>query len=229
MRRLALAALLATACGPSAPEPERSGETLFTSAGGERTATNAPAPLSTGPAPLPVPRTPVPRGAMTPALQGLWTRIEELLAAPPPAPPEGADVTAWVRDALGPWMQERAAEIGATGQRLEELASAPPYEQAVGAALYGTLVEDFLADVRGAPVPPEVSADAELLAIYRGSLDGSLRGIAEQAAVAFELCATKLDQLGDPAWGEWRAFCFESAEGLAETYGDASAEDGGDD
>jgi hypothetical protein len=166
---------------------------------------------------------------MTPALQGLWTHIEELLAAPPPAPPEGADVTAWVRDALGPWMQERAAEIGATGQRLEELASAPPYEQAVGAALYGTLVEDFLADVRGAPVPPEVSADAELLAIYRGSLDGSLRGIAEQAAVAFELCATKLDQLGDPAWGEWRAFCFESAEGLAETYGDASAEDGGDD
>jgi hypothetical protein len=232
MRPLALAALLTSACGASEPADERrstTGETLFTSAGGERSAAEAPAPISTGPAPLPVPTTPVARGAMSPGLGGLWTRIEELLAETPPAPPEGAAVDAWVRDTLGPWMQQRAAEIAATGDRLAGLSAAPPYEQAVGAALYGALVEDFVADVRGAPVPPEVAADPELLALYLGSLDGMLGGIAEQAAVAYELCATKLDALGAPAWGEWRAFCFESAEGLAETYGDASAEDGGDD
>jgi hypothetical protein len=229
MRRLALAALLTTACGTSTPEPERSGETLFTGAGGERPAASAPAPLSTGPAPLPVPRTPVARGAMSPALQDLWTHVEELLAQAPPAAPEGAEVDGWVRDTFTPWMQTRVAEMEATGHRLEGLAEAPAYEQAIGAALFGSVVEDFVADVRGAPVPPEVAADPELLAVYRRSLDGMLGGAAEQAAVAFELCATKLDQHRDPAWGEWRAFCFERAEGLAAVYGDASAEDGGDD
>lgn len=232
MRPFAIVALLVTACGGSSAPDERSQDTLFTSAGGERdpTSTNAPPPISTGPAPLPIPTPPVPRGAMSPALQQIWTRAEELLAeGPPPAPEGDANVEEWTATTLGAWLRGRTEAVSELTDRLGGLEGAPLYERALGAALLGTVIEDLVADVRGAPVPASITSDPELFGIYRSSLDGLLGGIAERAAASYQFCAASLDEHGDPAWGEWRAFCFEEAEGLAETYGDAGAEDGGDD
>jgi hypothetical protein len=232
MRALLVASLLLAACGGSsssgAAEPASGGS----SSGGEAAdpTANAPPAISTGPAPLPIPTPPVARGDMSPALQAIWTRTEEILAEGPPPPPGGdQNVEDWTSRTLQVWLSARSAAIGELTEQLSGLGAAPLYERAIGAALLGTLIEDFVADVRGAPIPAAVAADPELLGIYRSSLDGMLGGIAERSAVSFQICAGNLDQLGDPAWGEWRAFCFERAEELAEIYGDRTVEDGGDD
>lgn len=227
--RIAIGCLvLLTACGGSPPpEERREGGTLFESSGGE-SRDAAPDPISTGPAPLPLPTPPVPRGAMSPALQGMWTRAEEVLAEAPPAPPESDDDGSWANTVLAPWLRGRTAAIDDLGERMPSLSSEPLHERAVAAAIFATVVEDMAADVRGAPLPTTISSDPELLTVYRGELDAQLRPIAEQAAAAFQFCAASLDSEGDAAWGEWRAFCFERAEELEEIYGGA-VDDGGDD
>lgn len=230
MNRLTpLLMLTVVACASTPPEEERrSGDTLFTT--GDEREGNGPDPISSGPAPLPLPRPPVARGAMSVATQETWTATEELMAvAPPPAPESGED------SRFTEWLQQRLEGVGSLVRRLEGLGGAPLYERAVGGALLGTAMEDTVADARGAPVSTEITSDPELLAAYRQSLDQVLLPFAQQAATGYQLCAALLDELGDPRWGEWRAFCYERAEELAETYraaaaaaeaADASASDG---
>ncbi len=218
MHRLApllMLTVIACASSPAEDDERRSGDTLFTT-GGERSG-NAPEPISTGPAPLPLPTPPVPRGAMGEETQSLWTATEELMADAPPAAPEGED------DIFTEWLQRRLEGINGLVRRLQRMAELPPYERAVGGALLGTAMEDTVADARGAPVSAEITSDPELLAAYRESLDQVLLPFAQQAATGYQLCAGLLDEHGDPRWGEWRAFCFERAEDIAETYRSAAA------
>jgi hypothetical protein len=218
MHRLApLLVLTLLACASSPPEEEHgSGDTLFTT-GGERSG-NAPDPITSGPAPLPLPMPPVPRGAMTVATQETWTATEELMAMTPPNVPEGSDGAEFTE-----WLQRRVEGISSLARRLEGLGSAPLYERAVAGALLGTAMEDTVADARGAPVSTEITSDPELLAAYREALDQVLLPFAQQAATGYQLCAAMLDELGDASWGEWRAFCYERAEDIAETYRAAAA------
>ena len=218
-----LSLLLLPACGGSAPPEEHraSGDTLFTTAGDESATNAVPEPISTGPAPLPLPTPPVPRGAMSAGLQEAWTLVEETLAVPPPSGPRDGDPNAenWVADTLPNWLQGRLEVVQRATAALGDLGAAPLYERAIAAALLGYLIEDTVADVRGMPIPGAIASDPELLTAYREALGSSLSPIAEQAASGYQACAASLDRQGDPAWGEWRAFCFERAEELEELYG----------
>jgi hypothetical protein len=219
VRRLApCIALVLVACGGSPPPEERSGDTLFTTAGGDSSGGEA---VAVGPAPLPLPTPPIARAALDPQLQSYWTRAEEIIAAAPPAAASDPDAGPEAREALTDWLSARAESVREMIRGLEAFTGVALYERAIAAALLGYVIEDTMADTRGAPVPADIASDPELLTAYRDALDDVLVPFAEQASMGYQICTEALDRHGEPAWGEWRAFCFERAEELAEIYGAA--------
>lgn len=223
LRHLLPATMLAlVACGGSPPPEEGSGDTLFTTAGGE--SDGGGEAVAVGPAPLPLPTPPVGRAALDPALQRYWTRAEEVIAASPPAAVSDPDAGPEGREALTDWLGARAESVREMVHGLQSFTEVALYERAIAAALLGYVIEDTMADARGAPVPADIASDPELLTAYRSALDDVLTPFAEQASMGYQICTEALDRHGDVAWGEWRAFCFERAEELAEIYGGAEGD-----
>jgi len=216
-------ALLLVACGGAAEptDDEVSGEA--TSGGeAEADAEAAPEPVMRATVPVPVPQPAVAREALSDPLQDLWTSIEETVAIRPPEPPEDTSVeaaNAWAQGPFAEWMGERASSMRTTIELGEHVADTPPYERAVAAALLAYALEDFVADVRGAPVPASIATDPELLEVYVASMNDTVRPLALEAVTYYAFCTQRLTALGDESpWLPWRAYCTQRGQEMIELY-----------
>ncbi len=212
---LTLSALLLLACGPSAPPTDT--DTTQTS-GGEYIE-NHPMRTTT---PVPVPEPAVAREEMSEPLQRFWTQIEETVAIRPPEGPAEATteaVEAWANGPFSDWIQRRRAATSAAIATIAEIPEDPPHERGVAAALLGYALEDFVADVRGSPVPEEISQDAELLQVYISNLQEVLRPLATESVGAYGSCQQRFAPLGDESeWLPWRAYCVQRGQEIIEVF-----------
>ncbi len=219
---LCLLALLATACGSSAPsEAPAAAETT---AGGE----SADAPVVAEPVvlrsshPVPVPSPAVPRESTPAPLQTVWTAVEEQVAITRPEGPEVQTVEtvqAWADGPFQAWIEERRAAIERTHELLAQVASEPPWARAVALALWAYSYEDFGAQIAGAPVPDEIARDDELLGIYVESLNEASVPLARRAMELYAECRERLAALGDDSpWLPWRAYCVQRGQEVIEGY-----------
>lgn len=213
---LASASLLLAACGgaPAAPAPAP-----IESAGGE--APPEEHPLRTT-IPVPVPQPAVPREALSEPLQRFWAQIEETVAIRPPDGPAEATtdaVQAWADGPFAEWIARRRDAMREAAAIGEEVPADPPYERGIAAALLGYALEDFVFDVRSAPIPRDIAEDPELLAIYAGSLDEALRPLAQEAAEGYAWCQQRFLPLGDESeWLPWRAYCVQRGREIIEVF-----------
>ena len=225
---LALTTLVA--CGGSAREegtssPREEG-TVFSS-GGESTGSE-PAPVFRTTTPIPLPQPAIARESLAPAVDRVWTAVEEAVAVQPPPPPATADdasVRAWSEGPFTEWMRDRITRIEAASAASLELEGAPSHERGVVAGVLAYALEVTAAEARSVPIPDDIAADAELLAAYVEALDGVLLPFAERAAEAFLFCVAAFDETSEPAWGEWRAYCADRNADIVDSYrlGDGAA------
>ncbi|MGF1468487.1 MAG: hypothetical protein ACFCGT_20370 [Sandaracinaceae bacterium] len=212
------AALFAFACG--SPPPEEPAPSESTGGGDERADASAPALRTTVPVPVPTP--PVEREALSDALRSFWTGIEETVAIRPPAGPSGGTqeaIEAWAYGPFKTWFDARTRALERAALHYSAIPEEPAYEQAVAAGLYGYAFEDFVADVRGAPITEEIERDPEQLRAYDEALRTTLQPLAVRSAQAYSACVAGLEPLGDDAgWGEWREYCRARGRDVIEVY-----------
>jgi len=227
---LPLAAVPLVACGGggATPEAQEGGDVQpgAASAGGEAPVEH---PIRTT-TPVPVPQPAVAREEMSEPLQGVWTQIEETVALRPPDPPSEPTeeaVQAWSTGPFTRWLDQRREHMSRVIATSEGVEDTPRHERAVTAALMGYAMEDLAADVRGAPIPNDISADPELLQIYVDNLREVLRPIATEAVVYYAYCQRRLAAMGDESpWLPWRAYCVQRGREMIEVYALAPPEDG---
>lgn len=210
--RFVTLALLAgcSSAAASSDDPARTDSTE----GGE-----TPAPIVRTEVPVPVPMPPVPREALLPATERVWTAVEVAASDRPPPPPEASTseaIETWARGVFAEWYARRVEASQRAEAELEGLRGQPARERGVAAGLIGYLNEQTFGDVRGAPIPDEIAHDAELLASYRAGLLEAAAPIASRALMAYRFCVQAFDELADPAWGEWRAFCEDRGDEVAD-------------
>lgn len=227
MWRCALvSALLLAACGSPARRVEAgSGDPSDSTAGGEdeRERERSAAPPLRTTTPVPVPQPAVAREELGEGLQVVWTSIEETVAIRPPEPPAETSVdaaNAWARGPFAGWIGRRASATRDAIAASEAVPETPPFERALAAALIAYALEDFVADVRGAPVPESIATDPELLRIYVGELSDTVRPLAIEAVTYYAYCQGRLAALGDASeWLPWRAYCVQRGQEMIEVYG----------
>lgn len=222
-RHLSIAALMLTAaCSSSEPTDTDVAEPVATT-GGESTETLPPEehPMRTT-TPVPVPQPAVAREELSEPLRRTWTGIEEVVAIRPPDGPMEATEAAideWAAGPLSEWITTRREATRAVGEIASGVPEEPVYERAVGAALFGYALEEFAADIRSSPVPSQIAEDAELLTIYVGALDESLRPIVLESVTNYAVCQQRLASLGDESeWLPWRAYCVQRGQEIIEIY-----------
>jgi hypothetical protein len=227
---LRLACVLLAGCAGSTTTTTPEGEPpAETTSGGEATVapTPAPPPAMRATVPIPVPQPARPRAQLSPELQLVWERVELAVALRPPEPPAGSteeEIEAWASGPFSAWIARRVEATNLALEAMRGLAEAPLEERAVGAALFGYLYEDGVSGVRGAPVPEAIAADPELLAVYTESLNERVMAYARLSAQAYYGCIVLFQQVDDPAWGEWPAYCDQRGAEVVETFELGSAE-----
>lgn len=218
---VALTAPALVACGggetPTAAEP-----TEDTTAGGEVDQAAIEAHPMRTTTPVPVPQPAVAREELSEPLQAVWTQVEEVVAIRPPAGPEEATeeaVQAWAEGAFREWIDTRSAAMREAVATSEGVPAEPAHERAIASALLGYALEDFVADVRGSPVPEDVATDEELLGVYVEHLTSVLRPMAIEAVISYAYCQRRLAELGDESvWLPWRAYCVQRGREVIATY-----------
>lgn len=217
-------AVVSVACGGSAEprsESRREEGTVFTS-GGESGGAGGARPVFRTTTPIPVPQPAVARESMNPAVDRVWTAVEEAVAILPPPPPETADdaaVRAWSDGPFTEWMRDRITRIEAASAAALDLEGAPAHERGVAAGVLAYALEVTAAEARSVPIPAEIASDAELLAAYVEALDGVLLPFALRAAEAFLFCVAAFDEGADAAWSAWRAYCADRNADVVDSYG----------
>jgi hypothetical protein len=175
--------------------------------------------------PVPVPQPAVARDRLAQPTQSIWLEVETAIAQRPPEPPSAADeeaLRAWYGDAFAPWLSARIE----AGRRAEghagDLEGAPPWERGVAAGLLGYFHEQTAAEARGAPIPPSIVSDAELLAIYSQSLDEALMPLARRSLEAYRFCLAAFEELAGttegPQWSTWSEWCEDRGEEVFRVY-----------
>jgi len=80
------------------------------------------------------------------------------------------------------------------------------------------MYEDMAGSIRGAPVPTNIAADAELLEIYTSALNEHITPFAQLSARAYYACVALFIKLDDPQWGEWAYYCDERGSEVVDTF-----------
>ncbi len=171
--------------------------------------------------PIPVPQPVYPREALSNELQELWTRVEEAVAVRPPEPPDGASqeiIESWAEGAFRNWLLQRQAATDRALAATHALSTHPLFERGIGTALFGYMYEDMAGSIRGAPVPTNIAADAELLEIYTNALNEHITPFAQLSARAYYACVALFIKLDDPQWGEWAYYCDERGSEVVDTF-----------
>ena len=170
---------------------------------------------------IPVPSSGVPRHQMSAELQALWGSVEDASAM---APPEYDGeltlelINVWSEQHFSPWAQARMAVTLAIVESARVFTPDSP-EAGVAGALVGYSLEEFVIAFRGAPIPEDIAADAELLEIFIASLTGASQPIARQAGSAYGVCARTLAPLGPEShWVEWAQYCLFRAQEVNDVY-----------
>jgi hypothetical protein len=216
--------LLVIGCGGGSTATESSGSsgtsTTDTSGGENET----PHTLYTT-TPVPVPQPAIARDRLAQPTQEIWLEVEQAIAVRPPEPPaatEEAVLTSWYQSDFSPWLAQRVAAAQRAEGHANGLEGAPPWDRGVAAGLLGYLHEQTAAEARGAPIPPSVSGDAELLAVYTRALDDALMPLVRRSLEGHRFCVAAFDELAGasegPAWQEWRDFCEDRGEELVRVY-----------
>lgn len=216
-----LTALSLAACGGSPASPSDRAEPAST-AGDETPEAQTERPIRTT-IPVPVPQPAVAREELSEGLRALWSHVEETVAIRPPDGPEEATVervNEWAQGPFTEWFGRRRERMRETIASSESVPEDPAHERAVAAALLGYALEDFVAGVRGAPIPESMAQDPELLEAYVAGLDGQMGPLATEAVVHYAYCQRRLRALGDASeWLPWRAYCVQRGQEMIEVYG----------
>lgn len=198
--------------------------------GGKQKAADAPAAetssggegaLQRAHAPIPMPQPAVPRDKLRPELQALWERVEKAVGVRPPEPPkEGGNeaLQRWVENDFRQWLERRRQAVREVEGDTSWLSNAKADDQGVAAALWGYLYEDTASAIRGAPVPADLAADAELLQIYEKALNEALDPFARRAARAYKACITAFGADEKQPWHDWARYCDERGEEVVRVY-----------
>jgi len=205
----------AAPAGPAAPA-------AAPAAGSTTAGAEAPAPVLRTTIPVPVPQPAIERRSLSAPLQTLWERVEIAVAVRPPEPPTEASTEAvetWARGPFTEWLLRRAQASQEAQEPSNDLESAPAVERGMAAGLLGYMQEDTCADVRGAPIPEAIATDADLLRVYDEALRAALLPYARVSVSAYRFCVAAFDEVQDPAWSEWRAYCDERGREVAEVFG----------
>ncbi|HHH26891.1 MAG TPA: hypothetical protein ENK57_00865 [Polyangiaceae bacterium] len=218
--------LLACSSPSSQPDPSAETTSAATTSGGElaagRTAPPPAPPAIRTTTPVPVPQPAVAREDLSDSAQLVWTSVEETVALRPPEPPAATTMQAaneWARGPWSAWINTRTERTREVVAHCEGVQETPPYERALAAALLGYAIEDFVAVVRGAPVPEPIAIDPELLEVYVGALNEQVLPLAVQAVTYYAYCQRRLEALGDESpWLPWRAYCVQRGQEIIETY-----------
>lgn len=205
-------ALVSIGCGGGPPPAESTTTTSTTATSGGETEPTPQALYDT--TPVPVPQTPVPRAQLVQAVQDEWLEVERGIAQRPPLPPEDSTETSLMEWYSGPyrdWLMARVATANRANEAINGAEALALHERGVGAGLMGYFYEQTAAEARSAPIPRAIQGDAELLDIYRSSLDETLAPLALRSVEAYRFCVAAFDEIADAAtaqgWGEWRAWC----------------------
>lgn len=224
---LAFATTALIGCGSSAQpaEPTTTASNETTSSGGEAEPTPQVIYDTT---PVPVPQTAVPRAQLAQAVQEEWLEVERGIAQRPPQPPLDStetSLTEWYGGAYRDWIMARIASANRANDAINQADTLALHERGVGAGLMGYFYEQTAAEARSAPIPPTIQGDAELLAIYRDSLDETLAPLALRSVEAYRFCVAAFDEMSEadaanaPAWSEWRAWCEDRGVEVLTLYG----------
>ena len=208
--------LLAFGCGGS--EPSETSAQQSTAGGETAQAEPEMAPIDRVSPPIPVPQPAMPRERLSTTLQHGWDLTEAAIAVRPPEPPMDPSeeaVRTWAAGAFADWMRARRDAVSSAENALATLGPrAPVHEKLVAAALIGYMYDDTAAGMRGAPVPIAFHHDPELLEVYKNALDEVLAPFAQQAVVAYVLCARNALDEQSGAWRDWAAYCEGRAREL---------------
>lgn len=217
-------ALVVIGCGggsTAASDGSGTSDTTADTSGGEN---ETPQTLYTT-TPVPVPQPAIARDRLAAPTQEIWLEVERAVAVRPPEPPaatEEAALTGWYESAFSPWLAQRLAAAQRAEGHASGLEGAPPWDRGVAAGVLGYLHEQTAAEARGAPIPPSVSGDAELLAVYTRALDDALMPLVRRSLEGYRFCVAAFDELAGvsegPAWQEWRDFCEDRGEELVRVY-----------
>ena len=178
--------------------------------------------------PVPVPQTPVPRAQLVQAVQDEWLEVERGIAQRPPLPPTDSTETSlmeWYRGPYRDWLMARIASATRANEAINAAETLALHERGVGAGLMGYFYEQTAAEARSAPIPPSIQGDAELLDIYRSSLDETLSPLALRSVEAYRFCVAAFDEMTEAdaataqGWGEWRAWCEDRGVEVLTLYG----------
>ena len=217
--------LVAIGCGGGAqPAETTTATTEPTTSGGE----TEPTQVLYDTTPVPVPQTPVPRAQLAQAVQDEWLVVERGIAHRPPAPPADAtdgSLTEWYTGPYRDWIGARIESANQANEAINSAEALALYERGVGAGLIGYFYEQTAAEARSAPIPSSIQGDAELLEIYRSSLDETLAPLALRSVEAYRFCAAAFDEMTEAdaataqGWGEWRAWCEDRGVEVLTLYG----------
>ncbi len=218
--------LIAMGCGGSAQPAETTTEANANVTSGGETEPTPQVVYDT--TPVPVPQTPVPRAQLVQAVQDEWLEVERGIAQRPPLPPTDSTETSlmeWYRGPYRDWLMARIASATRANEAINAAETLALHERGVGAGLMGYFYEQTAAEARSAPIPPSIQGDAELLDIYRSSLDETLSPLALRSVEAYRFCVAAFDEMSEAdaattqGWGEWRAWCEDRGVEVLTLYG----------
>jgi tetratricopeptide (TPR) repeat protein len=125
-------------------------------------------------------------------------------------------VLEWANESFLPFIQKKQGALVAAESKYNEIAALrvelpegvvlkSARWQIAAAARVGMMYRELVRSFHDAPVPEEVERDAELLSIYRATIDGPIQPLREAAGERFLFCLKSGSSLGDVT--EWSSTC----------------------
>ena len=215
-------AFVAVGCGGST-ESTVEGAGPEATTGGELEGTAAVEPLvRRTTTPIPVPQPVTPREELSEPLQQLWTRVEEAVEIRPPEPPSDATeeaIDAWAVGPFTEWFRARMAADASVADLVATLGDDTAEARVLAATLYAYMNEDLASGLRGAPIPADIAAEPELLAIYIHTLDTLLRPVALESAKAYAVCVGLVVEMGEESPHlPWGLYCQQHGAEVVEVF-----------
>ncbi|MCB9596469.1 MAG: hypothetical protein H6719_27345 [Sandaracinaceae bacterium] len=160
-----------------------------------------------------------------------WALTEQALTMPAPRPPTGEEweVETWADDALGDWMQRRAAAIAEAQRSLEEARQGRADQSVVASLLLGLAYSRFAMDLRGLEVPEVFRDDPERATAYRTAMEAAARPLWERALDAFGSCASVATRAPAHSLDQFRRRCDREGREAAAMLPDRPDADDDDD
>jgi hypothetical protein len=172
-----------------------------------------------------VPELPGPLPSLSDDFRRGWDLALAALADPGPgAPPDlEADYQAWTGETFTPWLTARGQTFEELTAPLDLVASGPPHEHVVAAAVIGTLYTQLVRDFTGVTAPPAIRNDPELVRSYHHGLYEASGEWIETATRALYHCAKNASEQSEPPFRPWMNLCHEQLARLQDIQKEAES------